>query len=179
MQSCNRLEISPSNRRWGFWPAFLAGALGGFLAFILSGCGTAPATPDATGRPTAPPTLGHRIVAEARQLIGTPYRYGGTTPRGFDCSGLVYYTHRRVGLSVPRSTRAQLDQARPVLPGRLRPGDLVFFRLSWRKVSHVGIYAGKGRFIHAPSSGKRVSMASLDNEYWEKRLVAAGRFYGS
>ncbi len=179
VHSCNRLDISSSGRRWGFWPAFLAGALAGVLVLVLSGCGTAPAIPDATGRPAAPPSLGHRIVAEARELIGTPYRYGGATPHGFDCSGLVYYTHRRVGLSVPRSTRSQLEQARPVSPFKLRPGDLVFFRLSWRKVSHVGIYAGERRFIHAPSTGKRVSMASLDNAYWEKRLVAAGRFYGS
>jgi cell wall-associated NlpC family hydrolase len=110
-------------------------------------------------------------VAEARELLGTPYRYGGATPRGFDCSGLVYYTHRKVGLAVPRSTREQLERARPV--------DLVFFRLSWNKVSHVGIYAGNNRFIHAPTSGKWVSIASLENDYWEKRLVAAGRFYGS
>ncbi len=161
------------------WSTMLMVALPWGLLLAFSGCGTAPAVPDGAAARGAAPSLGQRIVAEARALMGTPYRYGGATPRGFDCSGLVYYTHRKVGLSVPRSTREQLEQARPVPPARLRPGDLVFFRLTWRKVSHVGIYAGQRRFIHAPSSGKQVSMASLDNDYWDKRLVAAGRFHGS
>ncbi len=179
MHAGNRVDGRSVGRRRVSRLSFVEAVLGGVLLLALSGCGSAPVIPTGVGRPSAQPTLGQRIVAEARELLGTPYRYGGATPRGFDCSGLVYYTHRKVGLAVPRSTREQLARARPVSPSRLQLGDLVFFRLSWRKVSHVGIYAGNNRFIHAPTSGKRVSIASLENDYWEKRLVAAGRFYGS
>lgn len=122
------------------------------------------------------PELRHKGLDIAAGMLGAPYRYGGASPHGFDCSGLVYYAYRKAGIPVPRSTSAQLNYARPVPPSRLRPGDLLFFRLTSRPVSHVGIYAGDGRFIHAPSRGKRVSYASLDNPYWQQRIVAAGRF---
>ena len=118
----------------------------------------------------------HKGLDIAAGMLGTPYRYGGASPRGFDCSGLVYFAYRKAGIPVPRTTGAQLHYAHPVHPSRLRPGDLLFFRLTSRTVSHVGIYAGDGRFIHAPSRGKRVSYASLDNPYWQQRIVAAGRF---
>ena len=118
----------------------------------------------------------HKGLEIASAMLGIPYHYGGASPRGFDCSGLVYYAYRKAGLSVPRTTNAQFQHAQPVNRSRLQPGDLVFFRLTSRPVSHVGIYAGDGRFIHAPSRGKRVSYASLDNPYWQRRIVAAGRY---
>lgn len=118
----------------------------------------------------------HSGLAIARNMVGTPYRYGGASPRGFDCSGLVYYSYRKAGIEVPRTSNEQFRQSEPVKLTRLRPGDLVFFRLSHDKTSHVGVYAGRGRFIHAPSRGGRVSYALLIDPYWEARLIGAGRF---
>lgn len=115
-------------------------------------------------------------LAIARTMLGAPYHYGGASPRGFDCSGLVYYSYRKAGIKVPRTTREQYRQSRHVDLDHLRPGDLVFFRISRAKPSHVGIYVGGGRFIHAPSRGKRVSYASLDDPYWKVRVIGAGRF---
>ena len=147
------------------------------LFWLLAGCGSAPVRPDTS---TAPPRVlpkGEEIVTIAKSLLGTPYRYGGTTPRGFDCSGLVYYTHQQVGIAVPRSAGKQYAARRPLRLAQLRPGDLLFFRLSRRRISHVAIYTGSHRFIHAPSSGKRVSYSSLQNPYWKKHFVGAGRLY--
>lgn len=150
------------------------------LMALLSGCGSAPvraphSTPPVASAGAAAPA--DRAVHAAYSQLGTPYRYGGSSPDGFDCSGLVQYAYGRAGVAVPRTTGQQLRHARPVPLSELRPGDLLFFRLSWRKVSHVGIYAGDGRFIHAPSSGKHVSEASLDNPYWRERVTAAGRVH--
>ena len=120
---------------------------------------------------------GRKIVSISETLIGSPYRYGGESPSGFDCSGLVRYVYRQIGINVPHSSRLLFQQADRVSLNRIQPGDLLFFRISKNKVSHVGIYASKGQFIHAPSSGKQVSIARLDSPYWEKRLVGAGRFH--
>jgi cell wall-associated NlpC family hydrolase len=109
-------------------------------------------------------------------MLGTPYHYGGSSPRGFDCSGLVYYVFRETGIRVPRTTRAQLRHAKPVSLSRLLPGDLLFFNQDSSRVSHVGIYVGDGWFIHAPSRGRRVSYDSLQDGFWKYRLVAAGRY---
>ena len=116
------------------------------------------------------------VIDIARSMLGVPYRYGGASPSGFDCSGLVSYAYRSIGISVPRTSGQQFRQATRVATNNLQPGDLLFFRLSPPKISHVAIYDRDGRFIHAPSSGKTVSYASLDNLYWRKHLVAAGRF---
>ena len=109
-------------------------------------------------------------------MLGKPYRFGGASPRGFDCSGLVYYSYNRAGYSVPRTSQLQYQQSLPVKLSHLQEGDLLFFRIEG-KVSHVGVYLGENRFIHAPSSGKRVSIASLDNPYWKDRFTKAGRFF--
>ena len=116
------------------------------------------------------------LLDVAVSQIGTPYRYGGVTPNGFDCSGLVYYAYRSLGIRVPRSTMAQFRHARPVALKNLEPGNLVFFKQTRYSISHVGIYAGNARFIHAPSKGRVVSYDSLNDPYWRKRLVAAGRY---
>ena len=108
-------------------------------------------------------------------MVGKPYRYGGNSPSGFDCSGLVQYSYDRAGVSVPRTTRSQLKAGTPVAAHSLREGDLVFFDQEGRKYSHVGIYIGDGRFVHAPSSGKKVRIDRLDKRYWEKHFVAARR----
>lgn len=119
------------------------------------------------------------IVAAALDMIGVPYRYGGTSPRrGFDCSGLVQYAHRQAGFEVPRTTGQQYRAMIPVPRAALQPGDLVFFRIRGpRLISHVGIYLGNGKFVHAPSTGKRVSIASLRDHYWRRHYAAAGRMF--
>jgi len=141
---------------------------------LLGGCSSVPVREPAGGKAER-----ERLLATALDLLGTPYRYGGRSPReGFDCSGFVQYIHRQAGIAVPRTTRAQYNASRPVSRRRLQPGDLVFFRIDGRRISHVGIYLGEGRFIHAPSSGKRVSTARLDDPYWRRHYSGAGRFVG-
>lgn len=110
-------------------------------------------------------------------MRGVPYRFGGATTEGFDCSGLVFFTHRRFGLNVPRTSRAQAEQAERVKRRKLEPGDLVFFRIGSRHVNHVGIYIGDDRFVHAPRNGRPVSVDSLDDAYYDKHFEAAGRFW--
>lgn len=147
------------------------------LCGLLAACSSHP--PARHGTPASgvqPATVEHPAVTVATRLLGTPYHYGGSSPRGFDCSGLVYYAYRQAGVAVPRTTTAQRHHATPIALTRIQPGDLVFFKHGYRRVSHVGIYTGNGQFIHAPSSGKRVSYASLDNPYWQQRLIAAGRY---
>jgi cell wall-associated NlpC family hydrolase len=91
----------------------------------------------------------------------------------------VYYAHAQQGLQVPRTAAEQFAAARRVDPGDLEPGDLVFYRLDPRaqEVTHVGIYVGQGRFVHAPQSGKRVGEARLEDPYWRERFAGAGRLY--
>lgn len=120
---------------------------------------------------------GEQLVSISRQLVGSPYRFGGESPSGFDCSGLVRYIYREIGITVPHSSRLLHQQSQKVSLGSLQPGDLLFFAISKSKISHVGIYASEKQFIHAPSSGKHVSIASLNNPYWKKRLIGAGRFH--
>ncbi len=117
-----------------------------------------------------------RVINTARQQLGTEYKNGGASPTGgFDCSGLVYYSFKQAGLSLARTAYGQFKQSQPISRQHLRQGDLIFFRIYRSRVSHVGIYLGNNRFIHAPSSGKSVSIANLDNPYWQKRYIRAGR----
>jgi cell wall-associated NlpC family hydrolase len=122
-------------------------------------------------------TTGKQIVATAKSLLGTPYLLGGSTPQGFDCSGLVYYSYQSLGMQVPRTTKQLANQATVLKKNEILPGDLLFFQTSGRKISHVGIYAGESQFIHAPKSGKSVSYANIEEPYWRKRLVKAGRLH--
>lgn len=102
-------------------------------------------------------TLAERAVALARKQLGTPYRWGGASPGGFDCSGLVSWVYGRLGVELPHNAAALYSIGRPVRRGRLRPGDLVFFH----GLGHVGMYIGGGRMIHAPQSGRRVEIQPL------------------
>lgn len=113
-------------------------------------------------------------AAAAWRMIGAPYRYGGADPSGFDCSGLVSYAYAQAGIRTPRTAAAQYRASRPLGLDEARPGDLVFFRYSGR-VSHVGIYLGDARFVHAPSTGKRVTIGNLDSRHYRQRFVRAGR----
>jgi cell wall-associated NlpC family hydrolase len=127
--------------------------------------------------PAQPPGGGAAIAAQAAALVGTPYHFGGADVSGFDCSGLALYVHERVGIAIPRSALEQQRAARPVPLAQLAPGDLVFFRIHARHVDHVGIYAGDGRFIHAPRSGLQVSYATLSSGFYAHHLKSAGRFW--
>ncbi len=124
--------------------------------------------------PSGRTVVGERAAAVALQQVGVPYRYGGSTPRGFDCSGLVHYSYANAGKSVPRTTAALWAELAPIQNRDLRVGDLLFFRISG-KMSHVGMYLGNGRFVHAPSSGKTVSIENLGSDYYRKAFIRAGR----
>lgn len=119
------------------------------------------------------------IVKTAKSMLGVRYRYGGTSPnKGFDCSGLVQYSHKAAGINLPRTTGQQYKAAKRISRKYLKAGDLVFFKTSVsRAISHVGIYLGNFKFIHAPSSGKRVKISSMKERYWRKRFIAAGRIF--
>jgi cell wall-associated NlpC family hydrolase len=117
-----------------------------------------------------------QVVSTALTQLGRPYHWGGDHPKeGFDCSGLVHYSYLQAGVSVPRTSREQYRQSRAIRLSQLRPGDLIFFRLKSRRISHVAIYVGDNRFVHAPKTGKDVSFADLDNPYWRKYMAGAGR----
>jgi cell wall-associated NlpC family hydrolase len=132
---------------------------------------------DGSGGASAVRNRGDALVAVAMSLRGARYRYGGATPAGFDCSGLVFYAHRQLGLSVPRTSNDQADAADSVQPRKLRRGDLVFFKIDSARVNHVGIYIGKHRFVHAPGAGKPVTVSSLDDEFYAQTFSSAGRFW--
>lgn len=116
----------------------------------------------------------HVAADTAVTMIGTPYRYGGSTPKGFDCSGLVQYSYSAAGVKVPRTSGDQYGSATPISLTDAEPGDLLFFRYD-HKISHVAIYLGDERFVHAPSSGKTVSVASLRDPHYQQHFVRAGR----
>jgi len=136
--------------------------------------------PEAMGTPVAGDSKIKNVLQKALALLGTPYRWGGTDPdKGFDCSGLVGYVFRNaLGIELPRVSR---DMAKSANSGelitdraKLAAGDLVFFGRKGR-VNHVGIYVGDGRFVHAPSRGKDVTVSSLDQGYWSGRFMQARR----
>jgi probable lipoprotein NlpC len=110
----------------------------------------------------------------AKSMIGQPYRYGGQSPRGFDCSGLVWYSYKKVGVNTARTSKELRKQAKKIPRKKMKTGDLVFFK-GWVRTGHVGIYIGNGRFIHAPSSGKKVKIDRMDTGYWDKHFKSAGR----
>lgn len=121
--------------------------------------------------------LNFDVVEMADSLTGVPYRSGGTSPKGFDCSGLVYYIYAQLGIKLPRSSREQMHSSLHISDDELQPGDLLFFKTPGNTNSHVGIYTGNRRFIHAPSRGKVVSYSSMEEPYWRKHYVRAGRVF--
>ena len=121
------------------------------VASIVAGCSSTPAVKD---------NAGAKAASVARGQIGVPYRYGGNTPAGFDCSGLVQYSYAAAGVAIPRTTAGQWALIDPVDKGEMRAGDLLFFNISG-KMSHVGLYLGDGRVVHAPSSGRAVGPAAI------------------
>lgn len=141
------------------------------LLLVLTGCASKDVAP-----PAKPPVQGGMsleralILSYAQQSIGIPYRFGGNSPDGLDCSGLVEMTYRAAGLRVPRTADGQY-RALPRVDTP-RPGDLLFFG-EGSKATHVGIYGGNRQMIHAPGSGRAVVSVPLDIDYWQQRFLGA------
>jgi cell wall-associated NlpC family hydrolase len=162
----------------------------GFLSLFLAGCASqslrlpqteAEVEPDAVTAPAVKGTdTASSVAMQALAQLGTPYRTGGLSPQtGFDCSGLVAYVYREgAGLALPRNTFDLSQEGVPVERNALRPGDLVFYNTQRRAYSHVGIYLGEDRFIHAPSSGGEVRVENLRADYWMRRYSGARRVIG-
>lgn len=130
-----------------------------------------------SGGTEVPSDLGAQIVATAKQYLGIPYKYGGSSPStGFDCSGFVYYVLKQLGYSPYRTTSSQYTMGTYVSKENLQPGDLVFFQGTYKSgISHVGIYVGNGKFIHSPSTGKVISYADLNSTYYVNHYYGARR----
>jgi len=141
------------------------------ISILLAGCAGAPQS--SSSGPTK--AAADQAASHALKMMGKPYRFGGSTPAGFDCSGLIQYSFRQAGVSIPRNTDEQRSASRPVRRADLRRGDLLFFDQEGKKNSHAGIYVGSGKFVHAPSSGKSVRRDSLDSAYWRKHLSEVRR----
>ncbi|MDR2839427.1 MAG: C40 family peptidase [Azonexus sp.] len=152
-------------------------------ALLLAACGTPggrPATSETiTQAPTTVSAAGNEVTLYALSLIDTGYRFGGKNPEaGLDCSGMVSYIYARAaGLKVTGSAADIARQGRPIERARLRPGDLVFFNTGKRPFSHVGIYIGDTRFVHAPSTNGHVRIDKLDDRYYAERFAAARSFF--
>jgi cell wall-associated NlpC family hydrolase len=166
---------------------FLGALTATWLLLVVAGCSWNPpqSSPDAgnetgtgqradNGSSGGDVSAGARVAGLAAAMIGIPYVYGGQTPEGFDCSGLVFYAYRETGIDVPRTSLAQYRAAKRIPVSAAQPGDLVFFRIG-RQISHVGIYVGNNRFIHSPETGQTVKITDLDDEYYKKRFAGAGR----
>jgi cell wall-associated NlpC family hydrolase len=139
----------------------------------LGGCATDQHPAPGKSRGGAADPASHAANIASRQ-VGTPYRYGGNSPSGFDCSGLVQYSYAMAGVNVPRTTGALWQTTTPVSRSEIQAGDVLFFRVDG-KMSHVGLYLGSQKFVHAPSSGRAVSIATLTSPYYAKAFVGAGR----
>ncbi|MDD4914610.1 MAG: C40 family peptidase [Methylococcales bacterium] len=151
-----------------------------FLVLILAqltGCATSDKPAISTSGLGANPPTNNPAAREAMRLQGHPYVPGGESPgEGFDCSGLVHYVYQKQGLNLPRDTWSLAHSLPAIQPDQRQPGDLLFFTINTRPFSHVGIYVGQDKFIHAPSSQTgRVMMSDLKQPYWQVRFSAVRR----
>lgn len=152
-----------------------------YIVFValFTGCGSfGPSAPPPVQAPTAPPSPQRaEALLQALLALGLDYRHGGQSPvTGFDCSGLVAHVYLEAwNIRLPRDTGAQSRSGAPVSLAELQAGDLVFYDTQKRPYSHVGIYLGDGKFVHAPRSGAQVRVESLESAYWAPRFNGARR----
>ncbi len=145
-----------------------------FACLLAQGCGKVKL--GSPGAPAPRARSGSAVVATAKTQLGKPYKYGGETPgTGFDCSGLIHWSYRQHGVVVPRVAKDQARCGKAVKRSQLTPGDIVVFRISSRSGIHTGLYSGNGKFVHSPSSGKRIREDSINTDYWKRRYVSARR----
>lgn len=152
------------------------------VALVLAGCASSwqrSEVPSGSEQGLAGSAAAREVVLFALSLVDTGYRFGGKNPQaGLDCSGMVSYVYdRAAGVKMEGSAADMARRGRPVDRSELRPGDLVFFNTANRSYSHVGIYLGGARFVHAPSSNGRVRIDRLDNTYYAKRFEAARSYF--
>lgn len=140
------------------------------VAVLLAGC----AGEQALRSTAAASDVRNEAADIAARMVGQPYVYGGESPSGFDCSGLVHYAYEQAGAAVPRTTRQQYRAVRTRYVDQLAPGDVIFFRLKSASPSHVGIYLGDGRFVHALNANHPVRIDRIDDRYWQRHIVRAG-----
>lgn len=184
MMSPVRRDAMRTHSSWaqGLYRSLLVAAI-----LLLAACASAPrrnATTDtaASGRTwpqPASPQEANDVLIHAIGLVGTPYHWGGNTPNsGFDCSGLVDYVFRTTAnVRLPRTSHAmsRLNAPKILQRGHLASGDLLFFRTEGHRISHVAIYVGNGRFVHAPNTGGTVELSNLSNPYWSKHFAYGRR----
>ncbi len=144
----------------------------GVLGLLFAACASAP-TKHVSGYFAS---AGDKAADTALTMIGRPYQFKGETPSGFDCSGLVRYSYLTAGMDLPHGTKALLNITRSVGLKNARKGDLLFFVQEGKKYSHVGIYVGNDRFVHAPSTGGSVRRDSITDPYWKKHYLDTRRF---
>ncbi|AJC23486.2 C40 family peptidase [Pandoraea pulmonicola] len=149
------------------------------ITLLVAACSSGPSVRQGSSTNYGNRTMGpensagqEEITLEAMSLVGIPYRYGGNTPdSGFDCSGLVrYVVARAAGVNLPRTTADMSSVGTSLDRDDLASGDLIFFNTTGRAHSHVGIYVGQGKFVHAPNSGGTVRLESLYIPYWARRI---------
>jgi len=138
------------------------------VSLLGTGCALQPAKQNV-------PAAAGRAAEVALSMVGKPYRYGGNSPSGFDCSGLVQYSYRRAGVQLPHGTDGLRRYTYTIPQGNLQRGDLVFFDQLGKRASHVGIYLGNEEFVHAPSTGKHVNVAAFSDRYWKNHFAEARR----
>lgn len=160
---------------------FVRAAMAAAMLMGLAACGLTPvrgeygATEGPSG-PSGPSGIANLAADHAASMVGRPYAYGGRSPAsGFDCSGLVQYSYQRAGLRVPRETTDLLRYGRRIGSSDLLRGDLIFFDQEGKRASHVAVYLGNGRFVHAPSTGKSVRIDNLDG-YWQRHITETRRY---
>lgn len=165
MQNLQRKLRHP---KYQFWLAF--SLAGGFLLFEIVPK-LAATSPVSTTAPALPREVAIRkaVVEEAKKFLDTPYKFGGTTPAGFDCGGLILYLYQKQGFTIPHAVFSMRPTLR--LTKHPKKGDVLFFLNDNRNVGHVGLYVGENKFIHAPKEGAFIRYERMNHPYWRKRLV--------